>query len=146
MVKKRCGHRPVTGIWRPFYHHLRSKYVTNKKMAAVIPPPLRQTVTIMLPMAPRWVTNESVDTTVTQVWRREGKIPCHPTTPSFGPWRNYGLGGGDFRSSLGMEPSLVGFAFLPHHPNFAEFRMTISGPVRLVLRPSWSGVNILHRI
>jgi hypothetical protein len=57
-----------------------------------------------------------------------------------------GGGGTDFRSSFGMEPSLVGDAFLPHHPNFAEFRMTTSGHVRLVLLPSWSGVNILHRI
>ena len=55
-------------------------------------------------------------------------------------------GGKDFRSSIGMEPSQVGYAFLPHHPNLAEFRMTISGHVRLVLLPSWSGVNILHRI
>jgi hypothetical protein len=46
-------------------------------------------------------------------------------------------GGGDFRSSFGMETSLVGDAFLSHHSNFAEFRMTISGPVRLVLLPSW---------
>jgi hypothetical protein len=49
------------------------------------------------------------------------------------------MGGGDFRSSFGMEPSLVGDAILPHHSNFAEFRITISGPVRLVYLPSWSG-------